>query len=427
MAKPRPVLMVSMDWWRPNDGRRSLGAASIVAALRVEGVAVEWLDDAVNHPEFDLAAFAVRVRSAAEELGPDVLIGIGCYVWNEAEVLELLASLTAVDVVLGGPQVSYTEAGELAHRYPTVRHFVRGYGERAMVALALGEQTNGEHGLFDRNGLDRGTRENGELTHLPSPYSVGVLEMTSAIRLETQRGCPFRCSFCQHREPGRRHHHRRLGEDRIASDLRVAAEAGVRRISVLDPIFNTRRDHAARVLDAARAVGLQAKLCLQCRFEMVTPAFLDGLRGLDVTLEFGLQTVQTNEGRLVGRQNNLEKVAAAIAMVRDREVDFEVSLIFGLPEQTLASFLGSVQWCLAQGIPRVIAYPLMLLRGTPIWEERERWGYVETSNVIPTVQASNSFSVADKEVMGEVATWLAANQGATALPTRWHAAAGEVA
>lgn len=418
----RPVVLVTLDWTRPGDSRRSLGSASIVASLRDAGVDCTWIEASVNLPGFDLAAFTSEVLRAVDAAGPDVLVGIGCYVWNEAETRHLLRALAehgGSDVVLGGPQVSFVEAGDLAWRYPTARWFVRGAGEAAMVDLALGQAQHGVHGLFDATESDHGRRFDGELDALPSPWLTGVIEVGEKVRWETQRGCVYRCSFCQHREPDKRHRRRDIHQDRVTAELERFAASDVQRISVLDPIFHQDHARAVRILRAARALGITARISLQCRFELVKPEFLDALQGLDVTLEFGLQTVQEAEWKAIQRRNLLHRIEPAMAELGRRGIDYEVSLIFGLPEQTLASFLGSVQWCLDRGAPRVLAFPLMLLRGTPMQAERHRWALRESDAPIPEVTSSLTFTEEEMHEMRRVAAWLEVNPGARELPEGW--------
>jgi radical SAM superfamily enzyme YgiQ (UPF0313 family) len=46
-----------------------------------------------------------------------------------------------------------------------------------------------------------GKSANVNLEALPSVYLENIIKPQRFIRWETQRGCPFRCSFCQHKEP----------------------------------------------------------------------------------------------------------------------------------------------------------------------------------------------------------------------------------
>ncbi|MFT5460242.1 MAG: radical SAM superfamily enzyme YgiQ (UPF0313 family) [Myxococcota bacterium] len=401
------VVLVSLDWMRPNDTRTGLGVASLAATLRAAGVTPVIVDDAVNRPGFDLATFARRLHAAIATHEPE-WVGLGVYVWNEPEVQALLPELAGHRVVLGGPQISFAPAGTLEIAYPGAAAFVRGHGEAALLDLALGEGCPGRHGLHLRGAPDTGQRADIALDALPSPHLDGTLPPGAEVRWETQRGCPFRCSFCQHREPGGRLRRTDFGEARLHQELTAFAAAGTQRISVLDPIFHAKRGRGAALLEEAKRRGVTARLSLQCRFELLTPAFLDACESLDVELEFGLQTIHDAEGRAVQRRQRMDRVEAAVAALHARGLPFEVSLIYGLPNQTLDSFRRSVDWCLAHRVPRVRAWPLMLLRGTPLYDEREAWGFVESDDRIPIVVASHTFTRAEQAQMARIASALPA-------------------
>jgi radical SAM superfamily enzyme YgiQ (UPF0313 family) len=416
----RPVVLVSLDWIRPGDPRTGLGIASIAASLHHAGVEFVIVADAVNRLGFDADTFVGRVVDAARSLGKSALVGIGAFVWNEPEVVRLIIAvraLSAAKVVIGGPQVSFVSPGQLEGLYPGVDYFVRGHGEGALVALATGEATEGVDGLHIAGTNDRGMKADLPLESLPSPYLTGTLSIEEIVRWETQRGCPFACTFCQHREPGARLVRRELGGDRLRAEISAFVAAGVRRISVLDPIFHTNRDRAIGLLQDVGRAGLTAELSLQCRFELVEDAFLDALRGLNVVLEFGLQTTHDDESKAINRPNRMDRVSNVIDQLHALGIPFEVSLIYGLPLQTLERFRASVRWCLEHRVPRVRAWPLMLLRGTPLHADRERWGFAESvGERIPIVVASDMFSRDDHAEMASLATWLDNNPGVFALP-----------
>lgn len=103
---------------------------------------------------------------------------------------------------------------------------------------------------------------------------------------------------------------------------------------------------------------------MQCRVEMADEAFLEIIQKLNVTLEFGLQSIHKLEYLVVGRPNNMAKVAQVLREVQRRQIKNEVLLVYGLPEQTLESCQSSVDWCLSLNIPVIEAFPLLLLRGT---------------------------------------------------------------
>lgn len=401
----KPVILVSLDFRRPQDGKTGLGIGSIAASLQAANVPWQIIDAQVNSPGFSLQQVLGELLQAIREAGPGCLVGFGTYVWNDAEVQSLMPQVKAAgaQIVLGGPQISYMPVGQLESTYPQADYFVRGQGEMAMVALARGELPD-DCGIHVAGTTDLGLKADHDLLTLPSPYLLETLKPQASIRWETQRGCPFKCSFCQHRQPGQLRKPLPFDTQRLQHELALFAAAGVRRISVLDPIFNADPARAIELVSRIKAAGVSAQFSLQCRFETCKPEFLDALNGLDVTLEFGLQTIVEAEYRAIKRSNNMRVVGNKIRELHARQIDFEVSLIYGLPNQTLDSFRHSVDWCLQQKIPRVRAWPLMLLRGTPLYEQKADYGFRErVEQGIPMVVASNSFTEAEHAEMARIA------------------------
>lgn len=405
----RPVILVSMDWRRPQDGKTSLGIASIAAALKNASVPVFLIEETINDPNFSVERVLEQVNCAVDRAGADCLVGFGVYVWNDDEVCTLLGKLRStcgINIVLGGPQISYMPKGQLEHAYPEASYFVRGQGEKAMVQLAMNDDLH-SCGIHIAGTTDQGLKADHDLEELPSPYLTGLIEPSSSIRWETQRGCPFKCSFCQHREPGNRLKNKMIGSQRLEKEAELFARSGVERISILDPIFHVNNRKAIQRLASFKRVGLKAQLSLQCRLEMVTPEFLDALEGLNIFLEFGLQTVVPDEYKAIGRPNNLRKADLVIRELHKRNIDFEISLIYGLPLQTLASFKESINWCQERGVTQIRAWPLMLLRGTPLYEEKLRYGFKESvDQSIPIVIAGNSFTEDEHKEMAILAEGL---------------------
>lgn len=148
-----------------------------------------------------------------------------------------------------------------------------------------------------------------DLDHLPSPFLSGIIQPQPFIRWETQRGCPFRCSFCQHREADQRSEmetRRSFALTRIEEEAEwICNNPIISDVAVLDPTFNSGPNYL-RVLQKLQEGGFRGKLSLQCRVEMVKPEFLDAVENLNVggatvVLEFGLQTIHRNEQIAIDR------------------------------------------------------------------------------------------------------------------------------
>lgn len=414
---PRRVLLVSIDWTRDKDPRVPLGHASILAALQGAGLDARGASFSINVAGFSETPILEWLHAAGHGVPPESLdVGFGVYVWNDAVVKRLLTRLRQGGfrgrIILGGPQVSYSGPG-LERLYPEADGFVRGYGEEAMVALASAAAPIAHPGVQWAGQEDRCEQAKARLDLLPSPFLMHLVDVRGGqpfIRWETQRGCPFRCTFCQHREAGSRLARRGLPFERLEREVELFVRAGVRDIAVLDPLFNL-GSHATAVLEAFRTRGYRGRLSLQCHFSTLTEDFLDACEGLDVRLEFGLQTIHEQEARAVKRENKHERVVEGIRKLHARCIPFEVSLIFGLPEQTRESFRKTVEFCLQAHVPVIKAFPLMLLRGTELERDRARWGLVENGDPLPSVIRSHTFSEEDWRYMAALADALRRTEG----------------
>ncbi|MFU8805748.1 MAG: B12-binding domain-containing radical SAM protein, partial [Bradymonadaceae bacterium] len=399
----KAVLLISLDWTRDKDPRVPLGHASLLTSLQgMEGLDVTGLSYAMNRPGFAADEVVSDIlRWVNVHPGVELNVALGVYIWNDIHVRYIIEELqehqAPVRLVLGGPQISYTGSG-LEELYPGVDVFIRGYGEEALRAVLTGGNAPGVHRAGSH---DLAQQAVVDFERLPSPFLQGIVDVTQGqrfIRWETRRGCSFRCSFCQHREAGKRLRKRELGIHRLRDELRLFASHDVGDIAVLDPIFN-HGEHYLDLLEELIRLDYQGRLSLQCRFEWVTEEFLDLCAQLNAQLEFGLQTIHRSEGKAVRRVNHMDRVQWAMAELHRREIFFEVSLIFGLPEQTIQSFRESVDYCLRQRVPTIKAFPLMLLRGTELDKERERWSLRESEHAIPMVIGSSSFDEYDWQRM----------------------------
>lgn len=405
---PRKVVLLSLDWLRSKDPRVSLGHASILARLRAEsGLRVQSVRRAVNAEGFCREELLATLRATLRS--PQTDLAIGVYVWNESVVQWLLVQVRAGGfagrIVLGGPQISYA-GSEVRQHYPQADVFVRGYAEDALTQVLLSSEPRPVPGV---SWSSRGTRTGPatiDLESLPSPILNGVVPVQPFMRWETQRGCQFVCSFCQHREAGSRLSRSTLASSRVAAEIEALVHGGATDIAVLDPIFNANPE-AAAILRRFRELGYTGRLSLQSRLEQLDENFLQACSGLDVRLEFGLQTVQPSEMVAVRRRNNLRLVERGLGRVNELGITYEVSLIYGLPTQTLASFQDTIRWCLERGVPKLLAFPLMLLRGTELHRQRDRWGLIESNEPIPVVVESDSFDRSEWEQMRLLAEHLA--------------------
>jgi radical SAM superfamily enzyme YgiQ (UPF0313 family) len=325
-------------------------------------------------------------------------------VWNEAHIQKLITIVRQKNyngkILIGGPQVSYALPGTLESFYPNVDLFIRGYGESAfaeLVAKSIIKPNNAEilskiSGVHVAGLPDLGIQAKNTLEDLPSPYLDRVIDLNrSFIRWESQRGCPFRCSFCQHKD--NYSSRQMICSRRIEAEIELICDetkSSVKDIAVLDPTFNSGSSYLS-VLECFIKNGYKGKLALQTRLEMVNDEFMDKVgelnrQGAHVVLECGIQTIINAEMKVIRRLNNLKRIEKVSEQLRERKIAFEVSLIFGLPHQTIDSFKRSVDYCVNTIKPsKIDAWPLMLLRGTELEQSKEKYKLKE--EIIPTHQS----------------------------------------
>jgi radical SAM superfamily enzyme YgiQ (UPF0313 family) len=411
----RTIILVELPWGRDKDPRVPLGHASLLTSLKKIGNGeiisiVSPINDDTTTPEI----LNNRIMCITES-ADDIDLAIGAYVWAEEVIIRLLPMLRASGftgrIILGGPQISYTPDG-LEELYPEADVFVRGYGEIAIVALFNDPGKKTIDGVHFSGQVDRNKQTSVDLSLLPSPWLSEAIDINDQkfVRWESQRGCAFRCSFCQHKEAGKRLKRREFDERRVMDEIDLFCRSEVEEIAVLDPIFNM-SPIANQILQQFIDNGYTGRLSLQCRAEKCDDEFLGLVSELDVKLEFGLQTIHKDEGKAVDRINNMRFVNKWLDRVNGLGIDYEVSIIFGLPNQTLESFRQTVDWCLKKGVPVIKAFPLMLLRGTQIEQRRGEWGLIESEGSMPVVRESHTFTHQEWCQMDKLSNALSETEG----------------
>ena len=408
MKKIKQCLLVTFDFTQRGKSATSFTAGVLISACKQnkyynEKFTIDHLSIEMYKNKEENISVVDLVNNINEQYILEDLHGlaIACYVWNsdmiEPFIEECREKGFKGNIILGGYQIQDSTCEIL---YPGGDIYISSYGEEALPQAFMYEK------VLDKLILSKEV----DFNLLDSPYlngSIPLDENQPMIHWETQRGCYYSCSFCAHRDVINNKIYN-FPLETIKNELCLFKEKNVQRINVLDPIFR-KGSRSYEILEYAIEIGLQAQLVFQVRFEDINDRLLNLFSKLNTHLEFGLQTAIKEESVIINRRNNITKISSAIDMLQYKKMSFEVSLIYGLPTQTLDSFYQSIKFLQDRGVSGIKAFPLMLLEGTQLSEDREKYGikegYIDDSGLAHVIE-SNCFTHKEWIKMSQLANKL---------------------
>lgn len=339
----------------------------------------------------------VAQLAAILEGDPDI-VGFSCYLWNMVRVKHLVSELKQarpnLKIVLGGPEVS-VRAEEVLQEIPGADVVVRGEGEltyaEVLVRWIEGESLEGCLGTsFRRNGEPVSMEERPliqDLSIIPSPFLQGVFKITPGERLalETSRGCPLQCRFCDWQN---------FQTTRWFPGERVIEEvAAVRRQAtgvyyfVTDADINTNKKRALEVLSAwDRVTGAESvHWHLQTYLANIDEDLSKVLNSYKFSLGAGIETIQPAALKRMVRGFSRRGVERSIGYLNKNapQIGIHLQLIHALPADDLWHYSRSLEWALSMNsdslfLPRALALP-----GAEFGKYPEQYGIIEVMPEAP--------------------------------------------
>lgn len=320
-----------------------------------------------------------------------------CYIWNMKLVSFLLKELRArqphAHYLLGGPQVMNHASTYLADAQENV-YVCNGEGERTSLELfrQLNRQAPDLHqvpGLSFWSGGELVTTEPAprinNLMEIPSPFLTGVFDgfESSLGIIETNRGCPFRCTFCYW---GAATNSKvvKYEEERIRDELTWISNNRFSGLFIADANWGqSPRDVAMteHLVERSRETGSPLVVYMAAaknrpeRMAQITEIFVRG--GLMVTQPISLQTLNPEALKLIERANIREETYVELQRtLREKAISSYVELIWPLPGETFGSFKEGLTKLCRSYADTIIVYPQLLLHNTPMYKQRELHGLV---------------------------------------------------
>ena len=332
-----------------------------------------------SHPQrydFRLPLYSrVPIQQAVEHLRGADVVGFSAYVWNIRLSLEIARRLKEERpdtlIVFGGPQVP-DRAEEFLRAHPFVDVVCQGEGEQVFLAILENFPARTWDGIASVSYLradgtfvshPRAARLK-DITVIPSPYLSGTFEPLMdahpkekwLILWETNRGCPFQCTFCDWGSAVAAKV-TQFEMDRLLREVDWFSSKSIEFIFCCDANYGMlARDYdiAKYVAETKQRVGYPKALSVQNTKNSTERAYkvqkLLSDAGLNKGVALSLQSVDPGTLTAVKRQNISTEFFRELQrrFTRDR-IETYSDLILGLPEETYESFVDGVSAVIESG------------------------------------------------------------------------------
>lgn len=299
--------------------------------------------------------------------------------WNEQLSLKVARKVKAkfpqCKIIFGGAQVPH-DGRDYLKEHGFIDFTVKGEGEDAfreileanITSIIFPEITSvtyrNEQGEIQQGTGDRDTSK--DLDVYPSPYTLGLYDKLiednphfnfQAI-IETNRGCPFKCTFCYWGMGGLRRKYRFHSLERVDSEINWIAQNKIAYVFNADSNFGMHRrdeDIATMLIEAKKEHGFPEKFRTCYGKNTDDRIFQIGSRLHEHQLEKGItisyQSVDDQVQENIKRDNIKLSVASELQRkFNELNVPVYTELILGLPGESITTWKNGIDQILNSGL-----------------------------------------------------------------------------
>jgi radical SAM superfamily enzyme YgiQ (UPF0313 family) len=367
--------------------------------------------------------------AVVETTEPSVFL-FSSYVWNHASNLIVADRVKRHSpeslVIFGGPQIprGKTTAPAFLDQNPNVDLIVRGEGEitlaeilqavvdgRSSAARLLDVDLTRIPGVISQRGsrevdpIDRSRLR--DLSILPSPYGTGLfdhwIDGTHHMSLETNRGCPYGCTFCDW-GAATLSKIASMSLERVFADIEYAGLHRIASLGICDANFGIlKRDVqiAQRIVDVHQRTGYP-KVVTYSVAKVMKPELLEIVKLLHGAglITFGQASMQTTDERVLSiiQRSNIKtsEYDTLLAFYRSQEIPSFTEFMLVLPGQTLDTCARDLQFVFDRKIHARLA-ATSVLPNAPMADPEYRATYKIELDPEGYVKSCFSFTPAEGE------------------------------
>jgi putative methyltransferase len=348
----------------------------------------DWVKESFNLKE--ILFKREPVEKVVERITSPSIFAFSCYIWNWEYNKKLAKAVKSkfpnCIIVFGGPQISNRpEETNFFGDHPYVDCISFGEGEKNFLRIL--EDFSKGNPLKQIYSFDRLSEE--DLMY-PSPYTLGlfdnIIENNPDIQwhavLETNRGCPFKCSFC---DWGSLTYSKikKFWISRIIEDLEWSGKNKITYLSIADANFGCFKDRDMEITE--ELLKVQAKYGFP---ETVDATWYKNLNkdvinivkkfienGLNRGLSLSLQSMNFDTLEAIERSNmKLNKFTEILDICNAQQLPSYTELLIGLPLETLDTWITGVCDVLEAGQHNDIeTWLVQMLENSQLNTEREKY------------------------------------------------------
>lgn len=181
-------------------------------------------------------------------------------------------------------------------------------------------------------------------------FSMGYLRRN--VSISATRGCPYQCAYC-HKIWPKTHSYR--SAENIFAEVKYCYDRGYRTFSVMDDIFNLKRENSGEFFKLVIKNKLKIRIAFPSgvRGDILTPDFIDLMSEAGtIKMALALETASPRLQKFIGKNLKIEKLRENLHYIctNHPHIILDLFTMFGFPTETeeelgmTLDFIKSIHW-----------------------------------------------------------------------------------
>lgn len=379
--------------------------------------------------EIRLFKFPEKLNTALNEKIPDVLM-ISNYMWNLnlslAFAKKVKQQKNSVLTIMGGPNISLdaSKQNEFLKRHTFIDFYVVGEGEYVAGEIIEEFFENRNISSLKQKSFqytlsiecfsnacnkvqDSGDFGRISINEIPSPYNTGLMDeffQDGLIPLiETNRGCPFTCTFCQQGNNSSKISYFNI--DRIKAEITYISERIYQEklkcfiLEIADSNFAMyKRDkEIIEHIGKCQRKYEYPKIIYSSTGKNKWPIIIENIAPLtpeSMIMRIAIQSMNQETLKAIKRANiNLNSYSVILEYQQQKGIRCCADIMLGLPCETVESHMNSIYQLIDSGIDEFSLLQTIILRGTELEKDEFRKKYSIKSHFRPIPECVGMYDI----------------------------------